>query len=111
MFFASPNRLVQRRDVDDAFLAAVCKRRISLAYLFLGEGTPFYWKGGGVMAENDLVTRLIEKYERLDEKQQHIFGVLLHLMVNDPEVGKLDAEGLFALHKRLSQKPGEADAA
>jgi hypothetical protein len=32
-------------------------------------------------------------------------------MVNDPEVQKLDAEGLNDLYKRLSQKPGEADAA
>ena len=34
-------RLVKNRDVDDAFLAAVCKRRISLDYLFLGKGEPF----------------------------------------------------------------------
>jgi hypothetical protein len=37
--------------------------------------------------------------------------VLLHLMVNDPEVQKLDADGLNDLYQRLSQNPGEADAA
>ena len=60
------------------------------------------------MADRNLVAEIMEKFERLDEKQQHTTGVLLHLMVNDPEVGKLDAEGLRDLHQRLSRKPGEA---
>jgi hypothetical protein len=38
-------RLVKNRDVDDAFLAAMGRRGISLDYLFLGEGTPFTGKG------------------------------------------------------------------
>ena len=37
-------RLVKNRDVDDAFLEAVCKRKISLDYLILGEGKPFTGK-------------------------------------------------------------------
>jgi hypothetical protein len=37
-------RLVKNRDVDDAFLAAMGGRGISLDYLFLGEGKPFTGK-------------------------------------------------------------------
>jgi hypothetical protein len=37
-------RLVKNRDVDDAFLAAMGRCRISLDYLFLGEGKPFTGK-------------------------------------------------------------------
>ena len=38
-------RLVKNHgDLDDAFLEAVCKRNISLDYLFLGKGTPFTGK-------------------------------------------------------------------
>ena len=35
------DRTAKRGDVDDAFLAAVGKRNISLDYLFLGKGEPF----------------------------------------------------------------------
>jgi hypothetical protein len=56
-----------------------------------------------------------EKFERLylalNPEQQHTVAVMLHKMVNDPEVQKLDAAGLNDLHKRLSQNPVEADAA
>ena len=38
-------RLVKNRDVDDAFLDAVCKRNISLDYFLLGKGVPFSGKG------------------------------------------------------------------
>ena len=38
-------RLVKNHgDLDDAFLEAVCKRNISLDYLFLGKGMPFTGK-------------------------------------------------------------------
>ena len=37
--------------------------------------------------------------------------VLVELMVSDPEVRKLDKQGLMNLYQRLLQKPGEADAA
>jgi hypothetical protein len=59
-------------------------------------------------------TEKIERlYLALNPEQQHNFTVMLHLMVNDPEVQKLDAAGLSDLcqSQRLSQKPGEADAA
>ena len=50
-------------------------------------------------------------YLALNPEQQHTIAVLLHLMVNDPEVQKLDADGLNDLYQRLSQNPGEYDAA
>jgi hypothetical protein len=57
-------------------------------------------------------TEKIERlYLALNPEQQHTVAVLLHLMVHDPEVQKLDAAGLNDLYQRLSQKPGEADAA
>jgi hypothetical protein len=63
------------------------------------------------MAERDLTAEFTESFQKFDKKGQHTIGVLLHLMVNDPEVQKLDADGLNDLYQRLSQKPGEADAA
>ncbi len=35
------DRTAKRGDLDDAFLAALDKRNISLDYLFLGKGEPF----------------------------------------------------------------------
>jgi hypothetical protein len=35
------DRNAQRGDIDDAFLAALDKRSLSLDYIFLGRGEPF----------------------------------------------------------------------
>ncbi|MDH3666089.1 MAG: hypothetical protein OEN23_04080 [Paracoccaceae bacterium] len=37
-------RLVINRDVDDAFLAAVCRAAISFDYFLLGKGKPYTGK-------------------------------------------------------------------
>jgi hypothetical protein len=37
--------------------------------------------------------------------------VLVELIVSDPEVRKLDKQGLMKLYQRLRQRAGEADAA
>jgi hypothetical protein len=43
------------------------------------------------MSEQATRTEKIERlYLALDPEQQHTIAVLLHLMVNDPEVQKLD---------------------
>ena len=63
------------------------------------------------MTDRAMIDRFTDAIQRLDKEQQHTIAVLLHLMVTDPAVGKLDADGISDLYQRLSRKRGEADAA
>lgn len=94
-------RAIRTDRFDDAFLDAFYGANLSLDWVLLGVRNP----------QRDRIAEIIEKFERLDEKQQLALVVLMELMVSDPEVQKLDAEGISAVYQRLLQKPGEADAA
>ncbi len=63
------------------------------------------------MAERNVTAKIMELFQILDAKQQHVFMVPLQLMVNDPSVRKMGPEELDGLFRSLSRKPSEAGCA
>ncbi len=56
----------------------------------------------GQPERRDEFNRLISQ---LDAEQQKTFCVVLYLMVNDPDVRKMNAEQLLELHDKLAGNP------